>query len=152
MPKFFTKPFADRTNQVCRIEVREAADGDVVVPGVALVAPGGLQCRLVRRRATTVEIALSPNADGRLHAPSVDVMLQSVAEVYGERGVGVILTGMGQDGLEGARALRGAKGRIIAQDEASCVVYGMPKAVVEAGYADKVVPLPLIAGEIMNMV
>lgn len=152
MPKFFTKPFAERTNQACRIEVREAAEGDAVTPGVALIAPGGLQCRLVRRRATSVEIALSPNTEGLLHAPSVDVMLKSVAEVYGERGVGVILTGMGQDGLEGARALRGAKGRLIAQDEASCVVYGMPKAVVDAGIADKVVPLPLIAGEIINMV
>lgn len=152
MPKFFTKPFAERTNKLCRLEVREAAEGDPVTPGVALIAPGGQQCRLVRRRATTVEIALSPNTEGLLHAPSVDVLMRSVAEVYGERGVGVVLTGMGQDGLEGARAMRGAKGRIIAQDEATCVVYGMPKAVVDAGIADKVVPLPSIAGEIMNMV
>ncbi|MGH7230371.1 MAG: protein-glutamate methylesterase/protein-glutamine glutaminase [Nitrospiraceae bacterium] len=152
MPKFFTKPFAERIDQVCRITVREAIEGDVITPGVALLAPGGLQLRVVRRRATSLEITLAPNTEGLPHAPSVDVMMKSVAEVYGERGIGVILTGMGQDGLEGMRGIKGAKGRTIAQDEATCTVYGMPRAVVEGGYADKVVPLNLIVGEIMNMV
>lgn len=152
MPKFFTKPFAERMNQLCRIEVREAAESDVVTPGVAFIAPGGAHLRLVRRRATEVEIALFPNTEGLLHVPSVDVMMRSVAEVYGERGVGVVLTGMGQDGLDGMRAIKQAKGRTVVQDEESCTVYGMPKAVVEGGYADKVVPLSLIAGEIVNMI
>ncbi len=152
MPKFFTKPFAERMNQICQISVQEAQEGQVVTPGVALVAPGGLQMRVARRRALDVEIALAPNKENHLHAPSADIMLQSVAEVYPNRGIGVILTGMGHDGLEGMKALKGAKGRTIAQDEATCVVYGMPKAVVDAGLADKVVPLSQIAGEVMNMI
>lgn len=152
MPKFFTKPFAERMNQLCRIEVREAADADVVAPGVALIAPGGMHLKVVRRNAMAVEAALFPNTEGLLHVPSVDVMMRSVADVYGERGIGVVLTGMGQDGLEGMRAIKQANGRTVVQDEATCTVYGMPKAVVEGGYADKVVPLSLIAGELMNMV
>lgn len=152
MPKFFTKPFAERMNQQCRIEVREAQEADVVRPGLALIAPGGVHMRLVRRRAIEVEVALVPNTENLHYVPSADVLMLSVAEVYSSRGIGVILTGMGQDGLEGMRAIKGAKGRTVAQDEASCVVYGMPKAVVEGGLADKVVPLSHIAGEIVNMI
>ncbi|TAJ32135.1 MAG: chemotaxis response regulator protein-glutamate methylesterase [Nitrospirae bacterium] len=152
MPKFFTKPFAERMNQQCRIEVREAQEADVVRPGLALIAPGGVHMRLVRRRAIEVEVALVPNTENRHYVPSADVLMLSVAEVYSSRGIGVILTGMGQDGLEGMRAIKGAKGRTVAQDEASCVVYGMPKAVVEGGLADKVAPLSHIAGEIVNMI
>jgi two-component system chemotaxis response regulator CheB len=152
MPKFFTKPFAERMNQLCRIEVREAADADVVAPGVALIAPGGLHLRVVRRNTTTVETALSANPEGLLHMPSVDVLMCSVAEIYGERAIGVVLTGMGHDGLEGMRAIKAAKGRTVAQDEASCIVYGMPRAVIDGGYADKVVPLDRLAGELINMV
>jgi two-component system chemotaxis response regulator CheB len=152
MPKFFTKPFAERMNQQCQIEVREAKEADVVKPGVALIAPGGSHMRVVRRRALDVEIALAPNKEALPHVPSVDVMMQSVADVYHERGIGVILTGMGQDGLEGMKAIKEAKGRTVAQDEASCVVYGMPKAVVDGGYADKVVPVSQITGEIVNMI
>ncbi len=152
MPKFFTKPFAQRLNQLCRLEVREAAEHDDVLPGRALIAPGGTQLRVRQRTIRNIEVSLSPNVEGHLHAPSADVMMQSVAGVYGERGVGVVLTGMGHDGLEGMKAIKAAKGRTIAQDEASCVVYGMPKAVVEAGYADKVVPLSGVVGEILNMV
>jgi two-component system chemotaxis response regulator CheB len=152
MPKYFTKPFAERMNQLCQVEVREAADGDLVTSGVALVAPGGLQMRVARKGALEVEVKLSPNVEGLLHTPSVDILMQSVAEVYPGRGIGVILTGMGHDGLEGMKAIKRANGRTVAQDEASCVVYGMPKAVVDGGYADKVVPLPHIAGEIVNMI
>lgn len=152
MPKFFTKPFAERMNQQCRIEVREAQEADVIRPGLALIAPGGVHMRLVRRRAIEVEVALAPNTENRHYVPSADVLMLSVAEVYSSRGIGVILTGMGQDGLEGMRAIKGAKGRTVAQDEASCVVYGMPKAVVEEGLADKVAPLSHIAGEIVNMI
>ncbi|MEW6248569.1 MAG: chemotaxis response regulator protein-glutamate methylesterase [Nitrospirota bacterium] len=152
MPKFFTKPFSERMNQICRLDVREASDGDIVKPGVVLIAPGGVQLRVARRSTMDVQVALSSDSEGLMHAPSVDVMMQSVASVYGERGIGVILTGMGHDGLEGMRAIKDAKGRTIAQDEATCVVYGMPKAVVEAGCAEKVVPLPQVVGEIVNMV
>lgn len=152
MPKFFTKPFADRMNQQCKIEVREAKEGDVVTPGVALLGPAGFHMRVARRRATQVEVALSSDAQGQAHVPSVDVMMESVAEVFGERAVAVLLTGMGHDGALGMKAIKGAKGRTIAQDEATCVVYGMPKAAVDGGWADKVVGLPMIAGEIANMI
>jgi two-component system chemotaxis response regulator CheB len=152
MPQFVTKPFAERMDQRCHIEVREAQEGDVVTPGVALIAPGGNHMRVVRRRAIDVEVTLIPNTQNLPYVPSVDVMMQSVAEVYHAKGIGVILTGMGQDGLEGMKAIKGAKGRTVVQDEATCVVYGMPKAVVEGGYADKVMPVSQITGEIMNMI
>jgi len=152
MPKCFTKPFADRMNAQCEIDVREANESDDVTPGVALLAPGGLQLRLGRKKAMRISVELKPNSEGHLHAPSVDVMMQSVAQLYAERAVGVILTGMGQDGLEGMRAIKKGKGRTVAQNEASCTVYGMPRAVVDNGCADKVVPLSQIAGEIMNMI
>lgn len=152
MPKTFTKPFADRMNQICRLEVKEAADGDEVKAGRILIAPGGVQFRVKKQSICTNVVSLSPNYEQHLHAPAADIMLQSVAALYGERSIGIILTGMGHDGLEGMRAIKAAHGRTIAQDENSCIVYGMPKAVVEAGYADKVVPLPHIVGEILNMV
>lgn len=152
MPKYFTKPFADRLNQLCKVEVREAKAGDVITPGVALIGPAGLHMRVVRRISTQIEVALAEDTNGHAHVPSVDVLMESVAQIYGERAIGVVLTGMGHDGAQGMKAIKGAKGRTIAQDEASCVVYGMPKAVVDGGYAEKVVGLPSIAGEIMNMV
>lgn len=152
MPKFFTKPFADRMNTLCPLDVREAVEGDVVRPGTILVAPGGLQFRVGPGRALHMEVSLAPNVERHLHAPSVDVMMESVAKAYGDRAIGVILTGMGRDGLEGMKAIKAAKGRTVAQDEKSCLVYGMPKAIVDAGCADKVVPLSQIAGEIVNMV
>ncbi|KXK03937.1 MAG: chemotaxis methylesterase CheB [Nitrospira sp. OLB3] len=152
MPKSFTKPFADRLNGLCHLEVREAVHGDEVKPGRILVAPGGMQFRVSKKSITTTVVSLAPNVEHHAHAPSVDIMLQSVAAVYEERSIGVILTGMGHDGLEGMKAIKAAKGRTIAQDEASSVVYGMPKAVVESGCADKVVSLSKVVGEIMNMV
>jgi two-component system, chemotaxis family, protein-glutamate methylesterase/glutaminase len=152
MPKSFTKPFADRLNTLCALEVREAAEGDEIKPGRVLVAPGGMQFRVVRKTITTSVVKLSPNVENHPHAPSADIMLQSVAALYGERSIGVILTGMGHDGVEGMKAIKAAKGRTVAQDEASSVVYGMPKAVVEAGCAEKVVSLSKVIGEIMNMV
>ena len=152
MPKSFTKPFAERLNNLCALEVREAVDGDEVKPGRVLVAPGGMQFRVVKKTITTSVVKLSPNIENHPHAPSVDIMLQSVAGLFGERSIGVILTGMGHDGLEGMKAIKAAGGRTVAQDEASSVVYGMPKAVVEAGCAEKVVSLSKVIGEIMNMV
>jgi len=152
MPKAFTKPFAERMNQICPLTVKEAADGEEIAAGKVLIAPGGVQLRVKKKSITTNVVALSPNYEKHLHAPAADVMLQSVAELYGERGIGVILTGMGHDGLEGMKAVKASKGRTIVQDEKTCIVYGMPKAVVDAGCADKVVPLPHIVGEILNMV
>jgi len=152
MPKSFTKPFADRMNQICPLLVKEAVEGDEITAGRVLIAPGGLQFRVKKKSITTNVVSLSLNHEKHLHAPAADVMFQSVAQLYGERGIGVILTGMGHDGLEGMKAIKASKGRTIAQDEKTCIVYGMPKAVVEAGCADKVVPLPHIVGEILNMV
>jgi two-component system chemotaxis response regulator CheB len=152
MPKSFTKPFAERLNNICALEVREAADGEEVKPGRVLIAPGGSQFRVAKRSITSTIVKLSPNVEKHPHAPSVDIMLQSVASIYGERSIGVILTGMGHDGLEGMRAIKAAKGRTVAQDEATSVVYGMPKAVADAGCAEKVVGLSKVIGEIMNMV
>jgi len=152
MPSSFTKPFAERLNNLCALEVREAIDGDEVKAGRVLVAPGGMQFRVVKKSITTSVVKLSPNYEKHPHSPSVDIMLQSVAALFGERSIGVILTGMGHDGLEGMKAIKAAGGRTVAQDEASSVVYGMPKAVVEAGCAEKVVALPKVIGEIMNMV
>jgi two-component system chemotaxis response regulator CheB len=151
MPKFFTGPFAKRLNELSQIEVREARDGDVPEPGLALVAPGGLHMRATKRSFLEVGISLSAEPP-MLHVPSVDVMLESVAQTFSGRAVGVILTGMGHDGQQGMKAIKAVNGRTIAQDEATCVVYGMPKAVVDNGLADKIVPLENIAGEIANMV
>ena len=152
MPKFFTKPFAERMDQMCHIKVREAVDGDVITAGVALVAPGGVQLRVCRRQSINIEVSLSKDGEGMLHAPSADVMMKSVASLYAGRGIGVILTGMGHDGLEGMKEIKEAGGRTVAQNEATCTVYGMPKAVVDAGLAEKVVPLSHIAGEVLNMI
>jgi two-component system chemotaxis response regulator CheB len=151
MPRFFTGPFAQRLDQLSQITVREAVEGDILQAGVAFLAPGGVHMRLSRKNATESAIALS-NEPRTLHMPSVDVMMVSAAEVYPSRAIGVILTGMGQDGLNGMTAIKNANGRTIAQDESTSVVYGMPKAVVDHGMADKVVPLEKIAGEIANMV
>lgn len=151
MPKFFTGPFAKRLNELSQIEVREAVDGDVPEPGLALIAPGGLHMRAMKKSFLEIGIALSSEPP-MLHVPSVDVMLESVAQTFSGRAVGVILTGMGHDGQHGMKAIKAANGRTIAQDEATSVVYGMPKAVVDNGLADKIVPLENIAGEIANMV
>ena len=115
-------------------------------------AAGGMQFRVVKKTITTSVVKLAPNYEKHAHAPSVDIMLQSVAALFGERSIGVILTGMGHDGLDGMKAIKAVGGRTVAQDEASSVVYGMPKAVVEAGCAEKVVSLSKVIGEIMNMV
>lgn len=152
MPKGFTGPFAERLNQLSRLKIKEAEDGEALRSGIAYIAPGGLHLRAVKRRVTEVNLELSDQPDDLLHRPSVDVMMLSVAESFSGRCVGVIMTGMGNDGLEGMRAIKNSGGKTIAQDEESCIVYGMPKAVVEAGIADKVVPLPNLAGEIVNMV
>ncbi len=152
MPSSFTKPFAERLNNLCALEVREAVDGDEVKPGRVLVAPGGMQFRVVKKTITTSVVKLAPNYEKHAHAPSVDIMLQSVAALFGERSIGVILTGMGHDGLDGMKAIKAVGGRTVAQDEASSVVYGMPKAVVEAGCAEKVVSLSKVIGESMNKV
>ncbi|MFA5626781.1 MAG: chemotaxis response regulator protein-glutamate methylesterase [Thiohalomonadaceae bacterium] len=143
MPGTFTPAFAQRLNQQCAIEVREAKNGDELKPGLALLAPGGMQMVLEQRGGrTTVNITES---DPALHyKPSVDVTFSSVARIFPAQTLAIVLTGMGADGREGARLLKQGGSSIWAQDEATSVVYGMPAAIVDAGLADAVLPLPNI--------
>lgn len=133
MPVGFTGMYANRLNDRCRVNVKEAEDGDVLVPGQVLIAPGGdRQMRLVKSNGNyQVEIKPGPKVSG--HCPSVDVMFESVAKVAGSRAVGIILTGMGADGAKGLLEMRKAGARTIGQDESSCVVYGMPKVAYDIG-------------------
>lgn len=150
MPKAFTGPFAQRLNEACQIRVKEAEDGEIVMAGVAYIAPGNIHMKVVRNKSTEVAIQITDKPSDTLFKPSVTVMMNSVAEVYPGRCVAVMMTGMGSDGLEGMRAIKNKHGRTIAQNEESCVVYGMPKAVVDAGIIDKVVSLEHISGEIQQ--
>lgn len=141
MPASFTPAFANRLNQQCEIKVKEAEDGDALRPGTAYLAPGGKQMTL-SQRGGQVMLRIQ-DGDAALHyKPCADVTFSSIAEVYGGKVLAAVLTGMGADGREGARALKQAGATIWAQDENSCVIYGMPQAVVEAGLADEVVALP----------
>ncbi len=150
MPPNFTGPFAERLNQLSKIEVREAKEGDALRPGLALVSPGGGHMRVVRKRGIETVVTISEDRENFIYRPSVDALMLSVAETFPGRALGVILTGMGNDGAKGMTELKRTGGRIFAQNEESCVVYGMPKAVVDAGIADKILPLEDIAGEIVN--
>jgi two-component system chemotaxis response regulator CheB len=148
MPERFTKTWADRMNSLCRISVKEAQDGDSVLPGHALIAPGSYHMALVRSGARyTVQINQDPPVNR--HRPSVDVLFASVARYAGANAVGVILTGMGGDGAKEMLTMKQAGAFTIAQDEASCVVFGMPKEAIKAGAVDKVLPLDDIAGAIL---
>ncbi len=152
MPKGFTRAFAKRLNDLSEISVKEAEDGDEVLPGRALIAPAGMHLLVRRGRNGEKVVHLSEKPSDLPHRPSVDVMMRSVAEVYRESVVGVVMTGMGQDGMEGMKAIKEFQGRTLAQDRESCVVYGMPKAVVDSGAADKVVPLSRLAEKIVGVV
>ena len=148
MPERFTKTWADRMNGLCRISVKEAEDGDSVLPGHALVAPGGYHMALERSGARyTVRINQDPPVNR--HRPSVDVLFASVARYAGANAVGVILTGMGGDGAKELLTMKQAGAFTIAQDEASCVVFGMPKEAIKAGAVDKILPLGDIAGAVL---
>ncbi|MBY0246624.1 MAG: chemotaxis response regulator protein-glutamate methylesterase [Nitrospiraceae bacterium] len=151
MPERFTKTWADRLNGLCRISVKEAVDGDSVLPGHALIAPGSYHMTLVRSGARyTVQINQDPPVNR--HRPSVDVMFASVAQYAGGNAVGVILTGMGGDGAKGLLVMKQAGAFTIAQDEASCVVFGMPKEAIKLGGAERVLPLADIASAIYTHV
>lgn len=147
MPEHFTKSFADRLHQLCQMEVREARNNDPVVPGLALLAPGNHHMVLRRSGARyLVEVKDGPRVHH--HRPAVDVTFHSVARYAGTNAVGVILTGMGADGAEGLLAMRQAGAHTLSQDEASCVVYGMPKEAVKVGAVEQVVPLERLAAKI----
>lgn len=140
MPKSFTGPFAKRLNDSSKLEVKEASPGDVIKPGRVFVSPGGVHLR-IKQRVTHIDVVVNPEPSDALYKPSVNELMSSVAQAVGRRGLGVILTGMGSDGREGIRELKAKGGYVLAQSDETCVVYGMPKAVVEAGLADRVVDL-----------
>ncbi len=151
MPPGFTESLADRLNRNSQIEVKEAKEGDLVKPGRALVAPGGFHLSLERKKhAVTTRIHREPS--DIIHIPSIDITFSSVADIYGERSLGVILTGMGRDGIQGLQKIKQSGGLSIAEDESTCVVFGMPQVAINTGIVDKVVPLYDIAGVIMEMV
>lgn len=148
MPEKFTAAFAQRLNGLCQIEVKEAENNDRVINSRALIAPGGKHMLLKRNGAQYhVEVVDGPLVNR--HRPSVDVLFRSVAKCAGANALGVIMTGMGDDGAAGLLEMRNAGARTVAQDEASCVVYGMPKEAVKRGAAEKSIPLGAIAREIM---
>ncbi len=152
MPKAFTGAFAERLNELSALTVKEAATGDKVLPGHVLLTPGGRQTRIRKRGLMDFCVDVSDEPKDSLYKPCVDIAMKSVAECYPGRSLGVILTGMGHDGLEGMRLIKEKGGKTLAQNEQTCTVYGMPKAVVDAGIADKTAPLDMIAAEILNMI
>lgn len=151
MPPMFTTRFAQRLDAACALTVREAEAGDVVAPGTVLLAPGDYHMRL-RRAGDTVRVALDQSAPESFCRPAVDPLLRSVAEVYGGNALAVVLTGMGQDGARGCALLRTLGATVLAQDEATSVVWGMPGAVAAAGSASQVVPLHGMSDEVLRLV
>jgi two-component system chemotaxis response regulator CheB len=148
IPPHFSRAFAQRLNQLCAMEVREAADGEPVRPGVALIAPGDFHL-LLRRSGSGYYAAVKTGPRVCYQRPSVDVLFQSVAETAGERAVGALLTGMGSDGAQGLLRMRRSGAHTIAQDESSCVVFGMPREAIALGAAASVVPLNRIPEAIL---
>lgn len=149
MPKAFTGPYADRLNAKCSIAIREAVDGDVLKPGLVLIAPGGMHTTLVRHGGQVVVKTVPASTHPQyVYIPSIDLMLSSMAEATNGSLLGVILTGMGNDGFKGMQLLKQKGGVTIAQDEATSTIYGMPKACAEGGVADEILPLGQIGFEI----
>ena len=149
MPEVFTSQFARRLARTCRVEVKEAEPADRLVSGRALVAPGNRHL-VVRRSGAHYAVDVLDGPPVSLHRPSVDVLFRSAAQAAGQNAVGVILTGMGDDGAEGLAELHAAGARTIAQDEATCVVFGMPKEAIAKGGVDEVLPLQRIAPQVLQ--
>ena len=152
MPVGYTAMYADRLNAISALEVVEAREGDVLRPGAAFLAPAGRHITMVRQPDSSVRVHLDLRPFDTQHRPSVDVMFRSAAEVYGERVLGVVMTGMGSDGLLGAGYIKARGGRVVTEAESSCVVYGMPRSVDEAALSDRSVPLAQMAACIAEMV
>lgn len=152
MPPGFTKSLAERLNSLSAIRIKEAEHGDVIRPGLALIAPGDYHMRVERMANRQVRVNISQDALIGGHRPAVDPLFLSVAEVYSEHTVGVVLTGMGHDGTIGLKAIKEHGGHTIAEDQSTAIVYGMPRAAKESGAVDKMVPLPLVASTIIEYV
>jgi two-component system, chemotaxis family, protein-glutamate methylesterase/glutaminase len=149
MPAAFTGPFAKRLDGLCQIAVKEAEVGDKLKPGCAFIAPGGKHLQL-KQLVSRVDLEITTEPASALYKPSANVLIGSAADAVGRRALGVILTGMGNDGMEGIRTLKQKGGRALAQSDATCVVYGMPKAIVDAGLSDEIVDIDDMAQAIMN--
>jgi two-component system chemotaxis response regulator CheB len=147
MPATFTPAFAERLNSLCRIKVKEAEDGEALFPGVAYLAPGGKQ--LLISQNNTLKVL--PGDERLNYKPSVDITFGSAANALGDKALGIVLTGMGSDGCEGARMLKQKGATIWAQDEATCVIYGMPMAVVKANLADEILPLSDVGARLAEL-
>ncbi|WP_460032506.1 protein-glutamate methylesterase/protein-glutamine glutaminase [Megalodesulfovibrio paquesii] len=148
MPAAFTGPFAKRLDGVCEITVKEAEDGERLMPGVAYVSPGGKHLG-IEQKVSRIDVRVMSEPADALYKPSANVLMTSVGEGVGRRALGVILTGMGSDGMEGMKILKAKGGRALAQNDQSCVVYGMPKAIVDAGLADEILDIDDMAGAIL---
>ncbi len=151
MPAQFTKAFAERLNGICQVEVREAKDGDSIINGQALIAPGNFHM-VLRRSGARYYVNVKDGPMVHHQRPAVDVLLNSVAQYAGANAIGVILTGMGADGAEGLLKMKEAGAKTIAQDEASCVVFGMPNEAIKKGAVDRISPLERISKDILQMV
>jgi len=150
MPAGFTRTFAERLDSLSQVKVKEAENGENLQNGIIYIAPGN-QNMYLSKKGARVSITTSPKDMGTLYKPSVDILISSVAEIYGRLAIGVILTGMGNDGLVGMRKLKEKKGHVIAQDEATSIIYGMPKAVIEERLADRISPLKEIVNYILGI-
>ncbi|HEX8012109.1 MAG TPA: chemotaxis response regulator protein-glutamate methylesterase [Casimicrobiaceae bacterium] len=149
MPERFTTAFSERLNTICQIEVKEAQDNDRVLPGCALIAPGGKQMTL-RRSGPSLYVDVRSAPPVNRHCPSVDVLFRSVAKCAGSNALGIIMTGMGSDGARGLLQMHQAGARTVAQDEDTCVVFGMPKEAIKLGAVDRILPVHSIPGEILQ--
>ena len=149
MPAVFTAMFADRLNPLCQIEVREAKDGDRVVPGLALIAPGGKHMAL-KRNGAIYAVEVFDGEPVNRHRPSVDVLFRSVARTAGAHALGIIMTGMGNDGAHALKEMHDAGATTIAQDKASSIVFGMPMEAIKLGAVDYTLPLNQIAAAIVS--
>lgn len=151
MPPGFTKSLAERLDSLSALTVKEAEHNDVITPGVVLIAPGNYHMTIEREGNKKI-VRLNQNAPIGGHRPAVDPMMESVARVYGQGIVGVILTGMGHDGAKGIKAIKEKGGYTIAEDQSTAVVFGMPKAAIELGVVDKVAPISAVAAEIVKAI
>jgi two-component system chemotaxis response regulator CheB len=149
MPEKFTASFANRLNGLCEVDVKEAADGDAVLRGRVLIAPGNLHT-MIERSGANYHVSVKTGPLVSRHRPSVDVLFRSAARSAGANAVGVIMTGMGDDGARGLEEMKQAGAKTIAQDEASSVVFGMPKEAIARGCVDRIVPLSQIAAELLR--
>jgi two-component system, chemotaxis family, protein-glutamate methylesterase/glutaminase len=150
MPVGFTAIYAAKLNDLCALKVKEAAEGDPLEAGQCLIAPAGMHLSFEKATHGLVTTHLDYKPMGAMHRPSVDVLFQSAATVYGEGVLGVVMTGMGNDGKEGAAWIKAQGGTILTEAEESCVIYGMPRSVVEAGLSDRVVPLAQLPQTILD--